>query len=35
MILVDYIKSIDEDKFDESVVTKIERDVFKILYFGL
>lgn len=33
--LVDYIKSIDEDKFDESVVTKIERDVFKILYFGL
>ena len=33
--LVDYIKSIDEDKFDESVVTKIERNVFKILYFGL
>lgn len=33
--LVDYIKSIDEDKFDESVVAKIERDVFKILYFGL
>ena len=30
--LVDYIKSIDEDKFDESVVTKIEREVFKILY---
>ena len=30
--LVDYIKSIDEDKFDESVVAKIERDVFEILY---
>lgn len=29
--LVDYIKSIDEDKFDESVVAKIERDVFEIL----
>ena len=32
--LVDYIKSIDEDKFDESVVTKIEREVFKILMDG-
>lgn len=30
--LVDYIKSIDDDKFDESVVSKIERDVFEILY---
>ena len=30
--LVDYIKSIDEDKFDESVVIKIERNVFEILY---
>ena len=30
--LVDYIKSIDEDKFDENVVVKIERDVFEILY---
>lgn len=29
--LVDYINSIDEDKFDESVVSKIERDVFEIL----
>lgn len=29
--LVDYIKSIDEDKFDESVVANIEREVFKIL----
>ena len=33
--LVDYIKSIDEDKFDESVVSKIERDVFEILYLKL
>ena len=32
--LVDYIKSIDEDKFDESVVTKIERGVFEILMDG-
>lgn len=33
--LVDYIKSIDEDKFDDSVVTKIERDVFEILMDGV
>lgn len=33
--LVDYIKSIDEDKFDESVVANIERDVFEILDFKL
>lgn len=33
--LVDYIKSIDEDKFDESVVVKIERDVFEILMDGV
>ena len=32
--LVDYIKSIDKDKFDESVVTKIERGVFEILMDG-
>jgi hypothetical protein len=32
--LVDYIKSIDEDKFDENVVVKIERDVFEILMDG-
>ncbi len=33
--LVDYIKSIDEDKFDDSVVTKIERGVFEILMDGV
>ena len=33
--LVDYIKGIDDDKFDESVVSKIERDVFEILMDGV
>ena len=33
--LVDYIKSIDENKFDENVVVKIERDVFEILMDGV